>query len=190
MEDAVLNLSDFNVTRFEGVDMRNMNISKLLPFPSDLIYKDRFGVYYVNQKIFEGESRDTIAKIGKIQVPLYVFNMDNHTQASSNTPLSQCRQLMKENGNSSGSVALSSRFLYGIPPIAVVAKSWDRFVAGARISAKKARREKREAYKYGQLLHTPIGTYVENIRYNVQRQTIDVLIPNAQPMTRYSYREL
>ena len=190
MEDAVLNLPDFKVTRFEGIDMRNMNISKLLPYPSDLIYKDRFGVYYVNQKKLKWKNSNTIAKIGKIQVPQYAFNMDDHTRASSNTPLSQCRQLMKKKGNPSGSVALSSRFLYGIPPIAVVAKSWDRFVAEARISAKKARREKREAYKYSQLLHTPIGTYLENIRYNVQRQTIDVLIPNAQPMTRYSYREL
>ena len=30
-----------------------MNISRLLPYSSDMVYKDRFGVYYVNDSFYK-----------------------------------------------------------------------------------------------------------------------------------------
>ena len=102
-----------------------MNISRLLPYSSDMVYKDRFGVYYVNKKMYSSEKKEMLPFIREIQVPKYDFNLNQENQIASNNSLYQCRQLMKKNGKSD-TITLSSRFLYGFPPIHFNnSKSWN-----------------------------------------------------------------
>ena len=88
-----------------------------------MVYKDRFGVYYVNQKMYSSGNEELIPVIREIEVPKYDSNLNQENQ-SSNDSLYQCRQLMK-NGKSD-TITLSSRFLYSVPPIHFNnSKSWN-----------------------------------------------------------------
>ena len=156
-----------------------MSISRLLPYSSDMVYKDRFGVYYVNKKMYSSDNKEMLPLIREIQVPNYNINLNQENQVASNHSLYQCRQLMKKNGKSD-TVTLSSRFLYSIPPIHFNhSKSWNSYISKAR----DAKRKQRTSI-YGPFVHTTIGTFVENVRYNTQKSIIELLIPNAHPSTR------
>ena len=75
-----------------------MNISELLPYSSDMVYKDRSGVYYVNKKRYSSDNKEMLPIIREIQVPKYDFNLNQENHISSDNSLHQCRQLMKKNG--------------------------------------------------------------------------------------------
>ena len=104
---------------------------------------------------------------------------------------------MKKNGKSDA-ITLSSRFLYGFPPIHFNnSKSWNSYISKARDDAKNKPNGKIEDYSIegsyfttpnpfidGPFVHTSIGTFVENVRYNTKKSIIELLIPNAHPSTR------
>ena len=175
-----------------------MNISKLLPYSSDMVYKDRFGVYYVNQKMYSSEKKEMLPFIREIQVPNYNIYLNQENQIASNHSLYQCRQLMKKNGKSDA-VTLSSRFLYSVPPIHFNhSKSWNSYISKARDDAKNRTNGENDkvfldssyfatpidSFIDGPFVHTSIGTFVENVRYNTQKSIIELLIPHAHPSTR------
>ena len=144
-----------------------------------MVYKDRFGVYYVNQKMYSSGNEELIPVIREIDVPKYDSNLNQENQIAPNDSLYQCRQLMK-NGKSD-TITLSSRFLYSVPPIHFNnSKSWNSYISKARDDAKNKPNGKID----GPFLHTSIGTFVENVRYNTKRSIIELLIPNAHPSTR------
>ena len=148
-------------------------------YPSNMIYEDRFGVYRVNQKMYSSDKKEMLPIIGEIQVPKYDFNLNQENQKASNDSLYQCRQLMKKNGKSDA-ITLSSRFLYSVPPIHFNnSKSWNSYISKAR----DAKRKQRSSIN-GPFVHTSIGTFVENVRYNTQKSIIELLIPHAHPSTR------
>ena len=166
-------------------------------YPSNMIYEDRFGVYRVNQKMYSSDKKEMLPIIGEIQVPKYDFNLNQENQKASNDSLYQCRQLMKKNGKSDA-ITLSSRFLYGFPPIHFNnSKSWNSYISKARDDAKNKPKGKIEDYSIegsyfttpnpfidGPFVHTSLGTFVENVRYNTQKSIIELLIPHAHPSTR------
>ena len=174
-----------------------MNISRLLPYSSDMVYKDQFGVYYVIQKMYSSDNKEIVPFIREIQVPNYNISLNQENQIASNNSLYQCRQLMKNNGKSDA-ITLSSRFLYSIPPIHFNnSKSWNSYISKARDDAKNKPNGKIEDYSIegsyfttpnpfidGPFVHTPIGTFVENVRYNTKKSIIELLIPHAHPSTR------
>ena len=161
-----------------------------------MVYKDRFGVYYVNQKMYSSGNEELIPVIREIDVPKYDSNLNQENQIAPNDSLYQCRQLMK-NGKSD-TITLSSRFLYSVPPIHFNnSKSWNSYISKARDDAKNKPNGKIEDYSIegsyfttpnpfidGPFVHTSIGTFVENVRYNTKRSIIELLIPNAHPSTR------
>ena len=157
-----------------------MSISRLLPYSSDMVYKDRFGVYYVNKKMYSSDNKEMLPIIREIEVPKYNISLNQGNQIASNNSLYQCRQLMKKN-RKSDAITLSSRFLYSIPPLHFNnSKSWKSYISKARDDAKNKPNGKID----GPFLHTSIGTFVENVRYNTKRSIIELLIPNAHPSTR------
>ena len=161
-----------------------------------MVYKDRFGVYYVNQKMYSSGNEELIPVIREIEVPKYDSNLNQENQIAPNDSLYQCRQLMK-NGKSD-TITLSSRFLYSVPPIHFNnSKSWNSYISKARDDAKNKPEGKIEDYSIegsyfttpnpfidGPFVHTSIGTFVENVRYNTKKSIIELLIPNAHPSTR------
>ena len=180
MNPSITNSSNSHIIQYEEFEIANMYISELLPYYSDMVYKDRFGVYYVNQKMYSSEKKEILPIIREIQVPKYDINMNQENQISSNNSLYQCRQLMKKNGKSDA-ITLSSRFLYSIPPIHFNhSKSWNSYTSKACDDAKR----KQGSFIDGPFLHTSIGTFVENVRYNTKKSIIELLIPNAHPSTR------
>ena len=157
-----------------------MNISRLLPYSSDMVYKDQFGVYYVNQKMYSSDNKEILPFIREIQVPNYNISLNQENQISSNNSLYQCRQLMKKNGKSDA-ITLSSRFLYSIPPIHFNhSKSWNSYISKAYNDDKnKSNGENDKVFLDSSYLTTPIdpfidgpfvytsiGTFVENVRYS------------------------
>ena len=163
-----------------------------------MVYKDRFGVYYVNKKMYSSEKKEMLPLIREIQVPNYNISLNQENQISSNDSLYQCRQLMKKNGKSDA-VTLSSRFLYRIPSIHFNhSKSWNSYISKARDDAKHKSNGKKnkvsldssylttpiDSFIDGPFVHTSIGTFVENVRYNTQKSIIELLIPHAHPSTR------
>ena len=145
-----------------------------------MVYKDRFGVYYVNKKMYSSDKKEMLPIIREIQVPKFDFNLNQENHISSNDSLYQCRQLMKKNGKSDA-ITLSSRFLYSVPPIHFNhSKSWNSYISKARDDAKR----KQGSSIDGPFVHTSIGTFVENVRYNTQKSIIELLIPHAHPSTR------
>ena len=161
-----------------------------------MVYKDRFGVYYVNQKMYSSGNEELIPVIREIDVPKYDSNLNQENQIAPNDSLYQCRQLMK-NGKSD-TITLSSRFLYSVPPIHFNnSKSWNSYISKARDDAKNKPNGKIEDYSIegsyfttpnpfidGPFVHTSLGTFVENVRYNTKKSIIELLIPNAHPSTR------
>ena len=161
-----------------------------------MVYKDRFGVYYVNQKMYSSGNEELIPVIREIEVPKYDSNLNQENQIAPNDSLYQCRQLMK-NGKSD-TITLSSRFLYSVPPIHFNnSKSWNSYISKARDDAKNKPNGKIEDYSIegsyfttpnpfidGPFVHTSLGTFVENVRYNTKKSIIELLIPNAHPSTR------
>ena len=161
-----------------------------------MVYKDRFGVYYVNQKMYSSGNEELIPVIREIEVPKYDSNLNQENQIAPNDSLYQCRQLMK-NGKSD-TITLSSRFLYSVPPIHFNnSKSWNSYISKARDDAKNKPEGKIEDYSIegsyfttpnpfidGPFVHTSLGTFVENVRYNTKKSIIELLIPNAHPSTR------
>ena len=162
-----------------------------------MVYKDRFGVYYVNQKMYSSGNEELIPVIREIEVPKYDSNLNQENQIAPNDSLYQCRQLMK-NGKSD-TITLSSRFLYSVPPIHFNnSKSWNSYISKARDDANNKPKKENEkvslvssflptpidSFIDGPFVHTSIGTFVENVRYNTKRSIIELLIPNAHPSTR------
>ena len=191
-----MNTSVTNSSNSHIILLRDANISRLLPYSSDMVYKDRFGVYYVNQKMYSSGNEELIPVIREIEVPKYDSNLNQENQIAPNDSLYQCRQLMK-NGKSD-TITLSSRFLYSVPPIHFNnSKSWNSYISKARNDAKNKPEGKIEDYSIegsyfttpnpfidGPFVHTSIGTFVENVRYNTKKSIIELLIPNAHPSTR------
>ena len=144
-----------------------------------MVYKDRFGVYYVNQKMYSSGNEELIPVIREIEVPKYDSNLNQENQIAPNDSLYQCRQLMK-NGKSDA-ITLSSRFLYSIPPIHFNnSKSWNSYISKAYNDDKnKSNGENDKVFLDSSYLTTPIdpfidgpfvytsiGTFVENVRYS------------------------
>ena len=191
-----MNTSVTNSSNSHIIPLKDVNISRLLPYSSDMVYKDRFGVYYVNQKMYSSGNEELIPVIREIEVPKYDSNLNQENQIAPNDSLYQCRQLMK-NGKSD-TITLSSRFLYSVPPIHFNnSKSWNSYISKARDDAKNKPEGKIEDYSIegsyfttpnpfidGPFVHTSIGTFVENVRYNTKKSIIELLIPNAHPSTR------
>ena len=176
---SIIHSPDSHIIQHEESGVIRNIISRLLPYPSDMVYKDRFGVYYVNKKMYSSDKKEMLPLIREIQVPNYDINMNQENHISSNHSLYQCRQLMKKNGKSDA-ITLSSRFLYSIPPIHFNnSKSWNSYLSKAR----DAKRKQRSSIN-GPFIHTSIGTFVENVRYNTQKSIIELLIPHAHPSTR------
>ena len=188
MNSSISHSSDFHGIQYEGFEVTKMEISKLLPYSSDMYYKDRFGVYYVNRNVYSNGNKSELPLIREIQVPKYDSNVNDEKQSPSNTSISQCRQFMKKKGKSD-SITLSSRFLYSVPPIHFNNSiPWNIYVSKARDSIKnKSNQRNKKSSLDGPFLHTPIGTFVENVRYNTQKSIIEVLIPNAHPKNRNGY---
>ena len=184
MNNSIIYSSDSHIIQYEGYEISNINISRLLPYSSNMVYKDRFGVYYVNKRSIKGK-RNILPVIREIQVPKYDINLNQENQIVSNNTLYQCRQLMKKN-RKSDAITLSSRFLYSIPPIHFNhSKSWNSYISKARNSIKnKPNRKNKKLSIDGPFVHTSIGTFVENVRYNTQKSVIELLIPHAHPSTR------
>ena len=105
---------------------------------------------------------------------------------------------MKKNGKSDA-ITLSSRFLYSVPPIHFNhSKSWNSYISKVRDDAKNRTNGENDkvfldssylttpidSFIDGPFLHTSIGTFVENVRYNTQKSIIELLIPHAHPSTR------
>ena len=175
MNTTIIHSSDSHIIQHEGSE-----VTKLLPYPSDMVYKDRFGVYYVNKRVYSNDKKEMLPIIREIQVPKYGFNLNQENQKASNDSLYQCRQSMKKNGKPDA-ITLSSRFLYNIPPIHFNnSKSWNSYISKARDNAKR----KQGTSIDGPFVHNSIGTFVENVRYNTKKSIIELLIPNVHPSTR------
>ena len=124
MNPSITNSSNSHIIQYKGFELTNVNISRLLPYSSDMVYKDRFGVYYVNKKMYSSDNKEMLPIIREIQVPKYDFNLNQENQSSNNS-IYQCRQLMKKN-RKPDAITLSSRFLYSVPPIHFNnSKSWN-----------------------------------------------------------------
>ena len=190
-----VNDSFYNSIKIGSLSLTNITVI-ITHYPPDMIYKDQFGVYYVNQKMYSGDKKEMFPIIGEIQVPKYDINLNQENQSSNNS-IYQCRQLMKKNGKSDA-ITLSSRFLYSVPPIHFNnSKSWNSYISKARDDAKNKPNGKIEDYSIegsyfttpnpfidGPFVHTSLGTFVENVRYNTKKSIIELLIPNAHPSTR------
>ena len=125
MNASIFHSPDSHIIQHEESGVIKNIISRLLPYSSDMVYKDRFGVYRVNKKMYSSDKKEMLPIIGEIQVPKYDINLNQENQISSDNSLHQCRQLMKKNGKSDA-ITPSSRFLYGFPPIHFNnSKSWN-----------------------------------------------------------------
>ena len=191
-----VNDSFYKSIKIGSLSLTNITVI-ITHYPPDMIYKDQFGVYYVNQKMYSGDKKEMFPIIGEIQVPKYDINLNQENQSSNNS-IYQCRQLMKKNGKSDA-ITLSSRFLYSVPPIHFNnSKSWNSYISKARDDANNKPKKENEkvslvssflptpidSFIDGPFVHTSIGTFVENVRYNTKRSIIELLIPNAHPSTR------
>ena len=180
MNNTIIHSPDSHIIQHEESGVIRNIISRLLPYPSDMVYKDRFGVYYVNKKMYSSDKKEMLPIIREIQVPKFDFNLNQENHISSNDSLYQCRQLMKKNGKSDA-ITLSSRFLYSVPPIHFNhSKSWNSYISKAYNDDKnKSNGENDKVFLDSSYLTTPIdpfidgpfvytsiGTFVENVRYS------------------------
>ena len=180
MNASITNSSNSHSNQYEGFELTNVNISEVLPYSSDMVYKDRFGVYYVIQKMYSSDNKEILPFIREIQVPNYNISLNQENQIASNNSLYQCRQLMKNNGKSDA-ITLSSRFLYSIPPIHFnKSKSRNSYISKAYKDAENRTNGENDKvfldssylttpidpFIDGPFVYTSIGTFVENVRYS------------------------